>query len=69
MDLSHVLSSEVAEFLDFRPFVHEPELPGYVDYHVVTDRITGELYCKQRLPKLVAAACLIEQCDFRQVQM
>ena len=69
MSLSRELASDVAQFLEYRPFLHEPELPAYVDYHVVQDRVTGELFCKQRHPMLVSAACLIEQCDFRQVQM
>ena len=69
MAIPEALAIEILNFLGFRPLSHEPELPIYVDYHVVRDRHSSEYYCMQRHPRLVTAACLVVQSDFRQVQM
>ena len=69
MDISEEILEEIFDFLDFRPLTHEPELPLYVDYHVVRDCHSSELYCMQRHPRLVSAAVLVVQSDFRKVRM
>ena len=69
MDLSAELIDEILDFLDFQPLTQEPELPLYVDYHIVRDRHSSEFYCMQRHPRLVSAAVLIVQSDFCKVRM
>ena len=69
MEIPGALAIEILDFLGFRPLTHEPELPIYVDYHVVRDRHSSEFYCMQRHPRLVNAACLVVQSDLRMVQM
>lgn len=70
MPISAVLATEIAEFLGYCPMIHHPLLPPYVDSKIIRERTpTGFQYVAvQRSPRLVAAALIVIQSDFSQVQ-